>query len=196
MKIAPILIVPMLMVSAFFMGCDDPYKDNLIEELGEEQSGFSPSEIHRPGQPCLACHSEYQGDEPLMTFGGTLFAEPVSGVDLVLVAGFIVRLIDTRGKTIDVKTNKCGNFFLTQDQFEPEYPVRAEIFGPQSPGSDSIVQLRTMSSRISRDGSCGTCHIHPASPYSPGVAYVPSTYLTPGMTAPQGCPTPSFSDPL
>jgi hypothetical protein len=183
------------------VGCSDPYLDNLIEELGEEQDGYAPSEIHRPGQPCVLCHSGYEGAEPEFSFGGTLFAEPALGEavpasELILLEGFTVRLLDSEGRIKNLETNRCGNFFIKKDEFDPAYPVRAELWGPPSPGSSDTVQLRPMATRIGRDGSCGTCHIHPASPFSPGVAFVPQAYLEIGLEPPTGCPTPSFSDPL
>lgn len=187
--------VAIVCVAIASAGCIDPYLDNLIDELGEEESGFAPSEIHRPGQPCLACHSEYVGEEPQMSFGGTIFAEPL-GQDLILLEGFTVRLLDSEGQIVNIETNKCGNFYTTVEQFDPAYPVRAELWGPSTPNGDDLVQLRPMASRIAREGSCGGCHIHPASGYSPGVAFVPSAFLAPDLTPPTGCPTPRFADPL
>lgn len=179
-------------------GCDDPYLDNLIEELGEEQDGYAPSEIHRPGQPCVLCHSEYDGAEPILSFGGTLFAEPLTGdAPLVLLEGYTIRLLDSAGQIRNLTSNKCGNFFITKEAFDPAFPVRAELWGPTSPDGGNVVQLIPMSTRIGRDGSCGTCHVNPASPFSPGVAFVPNAYLMGAVLEPvQGCPTPKFADPL
>ena len=172
-------------------GCEDPYLDNIIEELGEEQEGFAPSDVHRPGQPCLACHSEYEGAEPLLSFGGTLFAEPLTvDGDLILLSGYTIRLIDSEGTSRDLKTNRCGNFFINRDSFDPAFPVRAELFD-----AEGETQLVTMATRIGRDGSCGTCHINPAGPFSPGVVFVPNVFLE-NPQQPQGCPTPKFVDPL
>ncbi len=177
-------------------GCEDPYLDNLIEELGEEQNGYAPSEIHRPGQPCVLCHSEYEGAEPILSFGGTLFAEPLGKLPLAMLEGYTIRLIDSEQQTKNLPTNRCGNFFITKEEFDPAFPVRAELWGPAAPGSEDIVQLIPMSTRIGRDGSCGTCHVHPASPFSPGVVFVPSAYLMAPPEPVTGCPTPSFADPL
>ena len=68
---------------------------------------------------------------------------------------------------IRIENTSGGNFFISKDEFDPAYPVRAELWGPAAPGSEDIVQLIPMSTRIGRDGSCGTCHVDPASPFSP-----------------------------
>ena len=182
-------------IAAATASCSDPYRDARIEALGDEQGGFEPSEIHRVGQPCLACHDGYGPGEPVFSFGGTIFAEPVEGEPLILLPGYTVRLIDSEGQIRDIETNRCGNFYVEKENYDPAFPVRAEVFGPATPESENIVQLRVMSTRIGRDGSCGTCHIHPASPFSPGVAFVPGAYLD-SPENPEGCPEPRFAEPL
>src|SRR6185295_5603712 len=63
----------------------DPVPQGIIDDLGPEQG--APSEMHRPGQPCLGCHSAYVGAQPQMAFGGTIYTlddkgaiVPASGV--------------------------------------------------------------------------------------------------------------------
>ena len=65
---------------ALLTSCGDPVRDEQIEALGEEQPEFPPSAIHRPGQPCVLCHSQYGGAEPEMSMGGTLFFKPAKRV--------------------------------------------------------------------------------------------------------------------
>jgi hypothetical protein len=182
-------------MTAVVSSCSDPFRDARIDELGDEQNGFEPSEIHRVGQPCLACHDGYGPGDPVFSFGGTIFAEPIGNDPLVLLPNYQVRLIDSEGQIVDIPTNRCGNFFIEKSEFDPAYPVRAEIFGPATPGSENIVQLRPMSTRIGRDGSCGSCHINPASPFSPGVAFVPNAFLD-NPVNPENCPEPRFAEPL
>ncbi|MCA9617796.1 MAG: hypothetical protein KC731_02175, partial [Myxococcales bacterium] len=64
------------------------------------------------------------------------------------------------------------------------------------PDSEDVIQLRPMTTRIGRDGSCGSCHIHPTSPVSPGVVYVPEAFLPPAeeLSPPTDCPEPRFAE--
>lgn len=187
---------------ALAAGCKDPLREAQIEQLGDEQDGFEPSEIHRPGQPCLACHDSYGDAEPEMSFGGTLFLEPPDAVpegepELILLEGYHVRLIDSEGQEFDLPVNRCGNFFIEKEAFEPAFPVRAEVWNLRD--ADDPEQLRVMSTRIGRDGSCGSCHIHPASPFSPGVVFLPEALLDESdlpVEPPTGCPEPRFAEPL
>jgi len=177
--------------------CSDPYRDARIEELGEEQSGFEPSEIHRVGQPCLACHDGYGDGSPVFSFGGTLFVQPQpEDQQLILLPNYDIRLIDSEGTTHDLQTNRCGNFYIEKSEFDPAFPVRAEIWNLRD--QDNPRQLTVMSTRIGRDGSCGSCHIYPPSPFSPGVVYLPSDLLDESDTGepPGGCPEPRFASAI
>lgn len=179
------------------VSCSDPLRDGKIEVLGEEEGAFPPNEIHRPGQPCVACHSVYEGAQPLISIGGTLFTDPdrddPDELGLQLVPQHIIRLIDSEGTIKDLVTNRCGNFFVTQDEFDPAYPVRAELYGPGP--DDTLIPIDVMASRIGRDGSCGACHAHPATSQSPGVVFVPDGRLDPEIELPKrsACPTPRFA---
>ncbi len=180
--------------------CSDPLRDGKIEALGGEDPNFPPSEIHRPGQPCVACHSVYEGAKPVISVGGTVFTDPdrpdPDGLGLQLVPNHTIRIIDSEGRILQKRTNRCGNFYWTQDEFDPAYPLRAELFGPGP--DDSLVPVDVMASRIGRDGSCGTCHTHPASSLSPGVVFVPDGRLSPEVMLPEpgACPPPRFAPNL
>lgn len=178
------------------LGCGDPLKDRLIEELGEEQAGFGPSPEHRTGQPCVVCHSEYGGAEPELSIGGTLFVEPVPGEPLRLAPGYTVRIIDSTGQIVNLPSNRCGNFYIPKADFEPAYPLRAEVWGPSPADPMRLTQLQVMSTRIGRDGSCGACHIHPASPETPGAVFIAQDTIDAVGTEvpdPATCPTPRFA---
>jgi hypothetical protein len=147
--------------------CGNPAVDARIEALGEEDPDVPPGEHHRPGQPCVLCHGPYYGAEPLMSIGGTVYATPS---DDTPVAGAVVTLFDSQGDTRSVSTNCIGNFFITKDQWDPLFPLHAEL-AFEAPGSG--VQKRVvMSSRISRDGSCAACHEGTPNQGSPGWVYV------------------------
>ena len=186
-------------VVALCVSCGDPKRDSIIESLGDEDPGFEESEIHRPGQPCVACHSEYGGADPEMSIGGTLFTDPSrpehEDDGLQLVPGHLVRIIDSAGKIVDIPTNRCGNFYAEKDAFDFAFPLRAELFRE---GEDGPERLEVMASRIGRDGSCGTCHTFPASPESPNVVFVPDGRLDEDieLPGPTDCPPPRFAPNL
>jgi hypothetical protein len=175
-------------------GCRDPLREQLLDALGEEVPGpFAETAFHRPGQPCLACHTSYEGAEPELTIGGTLFFVPPDG-NLFVVPNFIVRLVDAVGATTELQSNACGNFYATKDQFNPSYPMLTEVLAPSPDDSTKLTTNAQMRSRIARDGSCGNCHMHPVSPLSPGAIFVtPVTGLTLTPPDPAVCPPPSFA---
>jgi hypothetical protein len=115
---------------------------------------------------------------------------------LQLVPNHTIRIIDSQGQIRDTKTNRCGNFYFTKDEFNPAFPLRAELFGPGA--DDSLVPIDVMASRIGRDGSCGTCHARPLSPQSPDVVFVPDGRLSPDVDLPKptACPPPRFAPNL
>jgi hypothetical protein len=188
-------LVAAAMLGALVAGCSDPLRDENIALLGDEHPNFPPSEIHRPGQPCVACHSPYFGAEPIMSLGGTLFTDPVANDgELNMVPDHTIRIIDSEGKILDIKTNRCGNFYFTKEQFDPAFPLRAELRGPGTEDGATI-PINAMASRIGREGSCGACHAFPASSLSPGVVFVPNGRLSPMVVLPDAgaCPPPTFA---
>jgi len=172
-------------------GCSDSFLDEQIEALGPEASGFEESEIHRPGSPCVLCHSEYHGAEPTMAIGGTLFVDPAEGAPFP-IAGYTVRIVDSEGETLDMVSNRCGNFYVERSEFTPIYPLRTELLAPSPNDPNKLLSNRAMASRISRDGSCGSCHAEPASPFSPGVVFVVPPQGAP-LSPPRDCPPPNYA---
>ncbi|MEM6786117.1 MAG: hypothetical protein AAF715_01260 [Myxococcota bacterium] len=190
-----------LIAAAATTSCEDPLRERQIAELGPEEANFPPSAIHRVGQPCVLCHSDYLGAEPQMVFGGTVFLEPDPEdpeAPLVGVPGYEIRLLDSRGQITPeglITTNECGNFWVTEEQFKPAYPVRTEIHGPSLNDAERRVQISSMSTRIGRDGSCGGCHAEPRSPLSPGAIFIPrELFNADAITIPDpgACPPPRF----
>lgn len=138
-------------------GCPNPLQDQQIEDLGGECSDVPPSDFHRPGQPCVLCHGDYQRDSPVMSMAGTVFATqgqatPVEGVEILLT--------DANGTSppAPVMSNCIGNFFIDADDWTPAYPVHAEIICP-NPDDDDKPRRLVMGTRIARDGSCAGCHV-------------------------------------
>lgn len=122
----------------------DPVPQELINELGPEQGAPGPN--HRPGQPCLACHSKYAGSSPQMVFGGTVYTTNPDGV-LGPASGVSVLVSDSAGDSRKACTNAAGNFYLDKtDWKEVAFPLTVKA------------GKRGMRSLIGRDGSCGSCH--------------------------------------
>jgi hypothetical protein len=159
-------------------GCGNPVVDVKIAALGGEVIGVEPGEYHRPGQPCLVCHGVYGGASPLMSIAGTIFASPIDklptpapGVNVVITDAFGNK--NGKGPTEtppERKTNCVGNFFFRKDELNPGFPLEAKIECPTKPGSDETAGIY-MSSRISREGSCGACHQGARDQGSPGWVY-------------------------
>lgn len=161
-------------LGALVAGCGNPAVDARLTALGEEKPGVEPSEFHRPGQPCVLCHSKYEGAHPEISVGGTIFGSPakVKGELPVAVENAVVTLTDAEGVVRTATTNCAGNFFLTKEMWNPSFPLRVEV-AYQAPGGD-VGEMRPappMSSRINRDGSCGSCHNGLTSQGSPGFVF-------------------------
>lgn len=145
--------------------CGNPVQDQEIEALGGETPGVPEGPFHRPGQPCLLCHNDYYGAAPSFVVGGTVFAgldsfKPVENVEVVLT--------DSIGETRTAVTNCIGNFYITKDSWNAQFPLAVEIRypagydaegKPMTDAKGAIVQkVKAMGSVISRDGSCAHCH--------------------------------------
>ena len=171
----------------FVAACGNRAVDDRIELLGPEAEGVPPSEFHRPGQPCILCHGEYLREHPIMTVAGTIHAFPAADNPLP-VKGVTVRLTDAFGEQKEAGTNCAGNFFITEDQWKPAFPLRAEIEYPV-PGSVDSTKRVVMSTRISRDGSCAGCHKGAPNQGSPGWVTCAEADLTPSFPAQESsCP--------
>lgn len=166
--------------------CGNPVTDIRIDKLGPEARGVDEGPFHRPGQPCVLCHSAYGGASPEMAIGGTIFGQPTLGDEQPIpVLGAKITLVDAFGikNPKPVITNCMGNFWIPKEDWDPGFPLAVDIECP-SPGSK-----RLMSSRISRDGSCARCHDGPPSQGSPGWVVCGSSYPPPtANSCPGGVP--------
>jgi hypothetical protein len=176
--LSPVLLrLAALAAAAALTGCPSPVQDDLIAELGSEPG--EPSELHRPGQPCLACHGEYVGEEPILVVAGTVYATPV---DAVAAPGVRVELTDATGSKIEKTTNEAGNFLVEQGEWEPVFPLRAVV---ECTMPDGRVRRNVMGTRIERDGSCAGCHADEA-PSQLGPGRVFCTDEVPGAAGSTG----------
>lgn len=139
--------------------CGNPVTDDKIEALGPEVDGVPESEHHRPGQPCVLCHSIAGGASPELAIGGTVFADSEG---LLPVEGAEVVLYDAVGDSYVMTSNCIGNFYLEKTgSKDPQFPLAAEVRCPTYDADGNKLEgqkVRSMNSWISRDGSCATCH--------------------------------------
>jgi hypothetical protein len=141
-------------------GCSDPLTDQRIAALGGEKPGVAPSEYHRAGQPCVLCHGDGGGVEPLITVGGTIFAKPDGRLP---VSGAVVTLKDAAGHILQKTTNCVGNFYAVRSEWDPTFPVHV-LVDYEDPSSTTVPKARrtsAMASHIAREPSCAGCHLDP-----------------------------------
>lgn len=129
----------------FTAGCRyDPVPQAIIDSLGPEQG--TPSATHRPGQPCLVCHTDYEGAAPAFAVAGTVFTRGSDGA-LAPAVGVSVTIFDSAAGQRKPCTNAAGNFFVKREDWaDITFPLNAQAGD------------RGMSSLIGRDGSCASCH--------------------------------------
>lgn len=143
-----IALAAFALAASSFVSCRlDPVPQEIIDDLGPESG--SPSDTHRAGQPCLACHSAYAGASPQMVFGGTVYTTADDGT-LLAAPGVKVTVFGAAGDQRTQCSNTAGNFFLKKEDWK-------EVAFPLTVRAGS----RGMRSLIGRDGSCGTCHKPP-----------------------------------
>ncbi|MFO0619308.1 MAG: hypothetical protein U0414_42360 [Polyangiaceae bacterium] len=159
-------IVGAAVAGAVAPACSNPVVDAQIEALGGEQDGVPQGPFHRPGQPCVLCHSPYYG-APEFAVGGTVFADQ-KGESFKTVDNVEVVLTDSIGETRTLTTNCIGNFYVRKQDWDPQFPLAAEIRYPvYDPNTGEAMldsegqvvrKVKAMGSYISRDGSCAHCH--------------------------------------
>lgn len=138
-------------VVAFSVACvDNPVPDSEIESLGPENGDPGPD--HRPGQPCVICHSDNgpASDDPFAV-AGTIFHDPKSAQG---VSGVDVLFVDSNGSSPNyvVRTTASGNFFVRKSDWDPAFPLFVNIF------NEADGTKRAMQSHIGREPSCASCH--------------------------------------
>ena len=137
--------------ACMFMSCTDPVRTQRINALGGEDPGVPMGPLHRPGQPCVLCHSDGgpASDTPF-AIAGTIFE--TNGVDSNGADGVQVLFIDAASSQRRYDTNEVGNFFVPQSEWSDlTFPFKVGLLskeGKQVP----------MNSTVNREGSCNFCH--------------------------------------
>ena len=145
-----IRLVGIVGLSLLAASCTDPVKDHAIERLGPEQGGVTEGPEHRPGQPCVLCHSDGgPASNHRFAVAGTIFdtAKAEKGAENVTVY-----FIDAANADRQVVTNAAGNFFIRESEW-------ADLTFPFKTGIRRGAGLPvSMQSTINREGSCNFCH--------------------------------------
>lgn len=106
------------------------------------------SASHRPGDPCLSCHSIGGSAEPTLSVAGTVIRTSVSARSEG-VSGVTIAVVDASGRSLELVTDDAGNFYTDEPV---SAPLRASI--------DS--QAATIHMPVDApSANCNTCHRSP-----------------------------------
>ncbi len=141
------VVLSVALALAAVVGCRyDPIPEDKLDALPPEDAA-GPSELHRGGQPCVLCHSEYEGADPPLAFGGTVYEQNPATFQLIPVQGVFVTMFDAAGASQKACTNAAGNFFVRMDDWpDAAFPLTVQVGN------------RFMRSLIGRERSCAACH--------------------------------------
>ncbi len=149
--IRPFAGAGILAFACAFMSCTDPVRDHQIAALGGEDPAVPTGPEHRPGQPCVLCHSS---GGPASNFpfaiAGTIFE--TNAADANGAEGVEVLFVDASSGQRRYDTNAAGNFFVPESEWSDlTFPFKVGLLtmaGKQVP----------MNSTVNREGSCNFCH--------------------------------------
>ena len=143
------------LLAAASSGCSgDPVRDAAIAALGPEDTA-GPGPDHRPGQPCLLCHSAGgPAASKALAIAGTVYKTPQAGADGQ--DGITVQFVDSRGTgpRVPPPTGPSGNFYVPLGDWpDMAFPIRVGLYDDPTGGPKQAMQ-----SLIGREGSCNFCH--------------------------------------
>ena len=138
------------MLGLVAVSCRDPVHDDAVDALGPEAPDVEQGPLHRPGQPCTACHGGDGPGGPTFDLAGTVYAFPGAPNPL---PGGIVRVVDGSGRSSAVQTNEVGTFYWLEGQLDLEFPIWASV-----EFCGRVVEMKTP---IFRERSCANCHSGP-----------------------------------
>ena len=145
-------------LAALFASCSDPVRDQAIERLGGEDPRVAQGPEHRPGQPCVLCHSDGGPASSKFAIAGTIFE--TSSPESKGAEGVQVFIKDTQNVQRTYDTNAAGNFFVPESDW-------SDLTFPFKVGLLKDGKVFPMSSTVNREGSCNFCHRpNPGSPYA------------------------------
>ena len=91
------LLIGLGLTLALASACYDPVHQDDVAALGDEDPNVAPGAFHRPGQPCLTCHSGSGPGDAIFSIAGTAYQ--VRGGTLPLDSAMIT-ITDAQGNAI------------------------------------------------------------------------------------------------
>jgi hypothetical protein len=136
------------------LACSDPVHDNEVAALGPEDAN-GPGPDHRPGQPCLVCHSHGgAASSKAFAVAGTIYE--TADAKSKGCNNATVQFVDARGAAPAQipTTTTSGNFHvLLTDWPDMAFPLRVALYKDET--SEPQEKMQTF---IGREGSCNFCH--------------------------------------
>jgi hypothetical protein len=150
----------------------------------------TPGPRHRPGQPCLWCHSSVYGDgraRPSFDLAGTVYRRRG---DTDGAPGLEIDIEDAAGHRIVVNANVAGNFALVVEDGlgapvetdEGIWRVPGPLVFPLRTSVAAGGLKRNMENVIHRERSCAVCHTDAPGAASNGRIYVQAEPADAGVT--------------
>jgi hypothetical protein len=154
-SIVPLEGIVTALIAAASVSCTDPVRDQQIAALGDETEG-GPGPDHRPGQPCLLCHSDGgPASSKPFAIAGTIYASSKPGADGE--EDIFVQFKDARGHEplVPAQSGPSGNFYVPlSDWPNIAFPIRVGLYKVNV----DTPPVAVMKSLINREGSCNYCH--------------------------------------
>jgi hypothetical protein len=178
--------LPLSMLGCMILGLaassacsEDPVHDAAVAALGPEAANIPQGQYHRAGQPCVVCHGPEGPANTQFSIAGTVFYGPANTSPPMGVGNVTVHFEDDSQSQFQVTSNCVGNFWVSPNDWVPNFPVLVSIAGqPQGQPLTNAMQ-----SHIGRDPSCGDCHEYPTN-----LNY----YMTPGLIHLAAADDPSY----
>lgn len=170
--------------AALLAGCLGPGPNERAQDaLGDldhevwDGDEYEADETHRPGQPCLVCHSRsFHPGDAIFDVAGTVYLTPDSATGQ---GGVVVTLTDAAGNGGIAVTNSAGNFMFVgpgvDEDDDEATPLRFDLEWPLEVAISFDGTTQVMRNRIWREGSCAYCHETELGPGSAGRIYVRET---------------------
>lgn len=140
-----------------------------------------------PGRDCVGCHIDNDG--PPLALGGTIYPYVLGAPQIQIaqsgdhcfgIEGVQVIVEDGEGQSIELVTNRAGNFYVEGNPDDFVKPFNVTIVW--NDGVDGSEQTNLMNTRPSY-GGCARCHDPNAEPFPPrdqqDLEYTPDLVVTP-----------------
>jgi hypothetical protein len=115
-----------LAFAAGLVGCEKPELGVPPAVCSTSVVNAGESELMEPGGDCIGCHAS-SGEGPGFVAAGTVMAALHDDTNCSGVEGVTVRLTGADGRTLEMVTNRTGNFFWRGRSSDLALPFKAEV---------------------------------------------------------------------